>query len=155
MGMTLIGILAGALSVATLADRLEGWFDLYPLTVPYAKTAAVGIIVMVVTYLSLIIGELVPKQVALKNPEEIAIHVARPLAFIAKSAGPIVWLLDTSTNFILKLMGLRPGFERPVTDEDIQRLIREAEQSGVLHKVEREMVESVLDLENRELCERS
>jgi len=149
MGMTLIGILAGALSGAALADRLEDWFNLYPLIAPYGKTAAVGIVVLAVTYLSLIIGELVPKQIALKNPEAIAIHVARPLAFIARAAAPVVWLLNASTRFILKLAGLRPGFERRVTDEDIQSLIREAEQSGVLHKIEREMVEGVLDLENR------
>src|SRR5271166_2505251 len=115
IGMTLIGILAGALSGATLADRLQDWFDLYPLTAPYAKTAAVGIVVLAVTYLSLIIGELVPKQIALKYPERIAIHVARPLAFIAGSAAPIVFLLNSSTTFILKLVVLRPGFERKVT----------------------------------------
>ena len=149
MGMTLIGILAGALSGATLADRIEEWLDLYPLIAPFAKTAAVGTVVLAVTYLSLIIGELVPKQIALKYPERIAIHVARPLAFIARSAAPIVFLLNSSTTFILNLVGLRPGFERKVTDEDIQCLIREAEQSGVLHKIEREMVEGVLDLENR------
>lgn len=149
MGMTLIGILAGALSGATLADRIEEWLDLYPLIAPFAKTAAVGTVVLAVTYLSLIVGELVPKQIALKYPERIAIHVARPLAFIARSAAPIVFLLNSSTTFILNLVGLRPGFERKVTDEDIQSLIREAEQSGVLHKIEREMVEGVLDLENR------
>ena len=104
---------------------------------------------MAVTYLSLIIGELVPKQIALKNPETIAIHAADRWPSIARSAAPVVWLLDVSSKFILRLMGVRPGFERSVTDEDIQSLIREAERSGVLHKVEREMVEGVLDLENR------
>jgi putative hemolysin len=149
MGMTLIGILAGVLSGATLADRLEDWFGLYPSIEPYAKPAAVGIVVVAVTYLSLIIGELAPKQIALKNPETIAIHVARPLAIIVRSAAPIVWLLDVSTKFILRVVGLRPGFERQVTDEDIQSLVREAERSGVLRKIEREMVEGVLDLEER------
>jgi putative hemolysin len=146
MGMTLIGILAGVLSGATLADRLEDWFGLYPSIEPYAKPAAVGIVVVAVTYLSLIIGELAPKQIALKNPETIAIHVARPLAIIVRSAAPIVWLLDVSTKFILRVVGLRPGFERQVTDEDIQSLVREAERSGVLGKIERELVEGVLDL---------
>lgn len=149
MGMTLIGILAGTLSGATLADRLGDWFGLYPSIAPYAKPAAVGIVVVAVTYLSLIIGELVPKQIALKNPETIAIHVARPLAIIVRSAAPIVWLLDVSTKFILRVVGLRPGFERQVTDEDIQSLVREAERSGVLGKIERELVEGVLDLEER------
>jgi len=149
MGMTLIGILAGVLSGATIADRLGDWFGLYPSTAPYAKPAAVGIVVVAVTYLSLIIGELVPKQIALKNPETIAIHIARPLAIIVRSAAPIVWLLDVSTKFILRVVGLRPGFERQVTDEDIQSLVREAERSGVLGKIERELVEGVLDLEER------
>jgi Cyclin M transmembrane N-terminal domain len=148
MGMTLISILAGALSGATLADRLEDWLSLYLSIMPYAKPAALGIVVVAVAYLSLIIGELVPKQIALKNPEMIAIRVARPLAIFAGSAAPVVWLLDVSTKFILRLLGLRPGFERKVTDEDIQSLVREAERSGVLHKIEREMVEGVLDLEN-------
>ena len=149
MGMTLIGILAGTLSGATLADRLEDWFALYPSTAPYAKPAAVAIVVVAVTYLSLIIGELVPKQIALKNPETIAIYIARPLAIIARSAAPVVWLLDVSTKFILRIVGLRPGFERQVTDEDIESLVREAERSGVLGKIERELVEGVLDLEER------
>ena len=149
MGMTLIGILAGTLSGATLADRLEDWLAVYPSTAPYAKPAAVAIVVVAVTYLSLIIGELVPKQIALKNPETIAIHIARPLAIIARSAAPVVWLLDVSTKFILRIVGLRPGFERQVTDEDIESLVREAERSGVLGKIERELVEGVLDLEER------
>lgn len=149
MGMTLIAILAGTLSGATLADQLGDWFGLYPSIAPYAKPAAFAVVVVAVTYLSLIIGELVPKQIALKNPEMIAIHVARPLTIIVRSAAPVVWLLDVSAKFILRAMGLRPGFERQVTDEDIQSLVREAERSGVLRKIEREMVEGVLDLEER------
>jgi putative hemolysin len=149
LGMTLIGILAGALSGATFAARLEDWFSLYPTITPYAKPAAVAIVVVVVTYLSLIIGELVPKQIALKNPETIAIRVARPLAVLIRSAAPVIWLLDISTKFILRVAGLRPGFERKVTDEDIQSLVREAERSGVLRKIERELVEGVLDLEEK------
>jgi putative hemolysin len=149
MGMTLIGILAGALSSATLAGRLADWLGLYLPILPYAEPAAVGIVVVAVTYLSLIIGELVPKQIALKNPETIAIHVARPLAIFSRWAAPVVGLLDASSKLILRLVGLRPGFERQVTDDDIQSLIREAERSGVLRKTEREMVEGVLDLESR------
>jgi len=149
LGMTLIGILAGTLSGATIAGRLEDWLSLYPAIAPFAKTAAVAIVVVAVTYLSLIIGELVPKQIALKNPETIAIHVARPLAILVRSAAPIIWLLDISTKFILRVVGLRPGFERQVTDEDIQSLVREAERSGVLRKIERELVEGVLALEEK------
>lgn len=149
IGMTLIGILAGALSGVLLADRLEALLDLFPAIAAYGKPVAIGVVVVVVTYLSLIIGELVPKQIALKEPEAIAVRIARPVAFLAKLAAPAGWALDLSTRFVLSLMGLRPGFERVVTDEDIQSLIRRAERSGVLHKIEREMVEGVLDLENR------
>ena len=87
MGMTLIGILAGTLSGATLADQLGDWFGLYSWIAPYAKPTAVTIVVVAVTYLSLIIGELAPKQIALKNPETIAIHVAPPLAIFIKVGG--------------------------------------------------------------------
>lgn len=149
IGMTLIGILAGALSGVLLADRLEALLNLFPAIAAYGKPVAIGLVVVVVTYLSLIIGELVPKQIALKEPEAIAVRIARPVAFLAKLAAPAGWALDLSTRFVLRLMGLRPGFERVVTDEDIQSLIRRAERSGVLHKIEREMVEGVLDLENR------
>lgn len=149
IGMTLIGILAGALSSATLGDRLEAWFDQYPQIAPYGRAAAIGIIVVSVTYLSLVIGELVPKQIALKDPERIALRIARPLAFFTRLAGPPGWLLVNSTRVVLRLLGLRPSLERRMTDEDIQAMIRQAERLGLLHKVEREMVEGVLDLENR------
>jgi putative hemolysin len=149
MGMTLIGILAGALSGVLIADRLEDWLDAVPAVAPYAKPVAIAIVVVCVTYVSLVIGELVPKQIALKDPEAIALRVARPLAVFTRLAAPPGWALDRSTKAILRLMKLRPGFERTVTDEDIQGLIRRAERLGVLHKIEREMVEGVLDLENR------
>ncbi|HXZ00323.1 MAG TPA: hemolysin family protein [Stellaceae bacterium] len=149
IGMTLIGILAGALSGALLADRIEAWLGLFPAIAPYGKPVAIGIVVVAVTYLSLVIGELVPKQIALKEPEAIALRIARPVTFFARLAAPLGWTLDLSTKFILRFMGLRPDFERLVTEEDIESLIRRAERSGVLHKIEREMVEGVLDLENR------
>ncbi|MGP0092501.1 MAG: hemolysin family protein [Xanthobacteraceae bacterium] len=149
MGMTLIGILAGVLSANALADRIEEWIDLYAITAPYGKPMALGIVVVVVTYLTLIIGELVPKQIALKNPELIALHVARPLALFAKAAAPFGYFVDASARFVIRRLGIRPGFERPVTGKDIQSLVRAAERSGALDKIEREMVEGVLDLENR------
>jgi putative hemolysin len=149
MGMTLIGILAGVLSGNVLADRLEEWIDLYAITAPYGKPMAIGIVVLAVTYLSLIIGELVPKQIALKNPELIALRVARPLTLFANAAAPLGYFLDVSARFVIRRLGMRPGFERPVTGEDIQSLVRAAERSGALDKIEREMVEGVLDLENR------
>jgi len=96
-----------------------------------------------------VIGELVPKHIALKDPELIASRVARPLAFLTKAAGPLVSILSGSTDFIVRLMGLRPGFERPVTEEEIHDVIEQGEKSGAIHTTERDMIEGVLDLADR------
>jgi putative hemolysin len=149
VGLTSIGILAGAFSGATLAHRVDAWLDLFPIIAPYSKPVAVAIIVISVTYLSLVVGELAPKQIALKDPEAIAVRVARPLAWFTRTATPLVWLLNISTASILGLLGLRPGFERHVTDEDVLGVIIEGEKSGLIHAGEREMIEEVLDLTDR------
>jgi len=149
IGMTFTAIVAGTFSGATLAKRLEDVLLSYPMVAPYAKTLAIGIVVVVVTYLTLVIGELVPKHVALKDPEAIASRVARPLTFLTKAAAPLVFFLSRSTDFIVSLMGLRPGFERPVTEEEIHDLIEQGEKSGAIHAAERDMIEGVLDLEDR------
>ncbi len=149
VGLTSIGILAGAFSGVTLAQRLDVWLDLFPAVAPYSKPVAIAMIVIAVTYLSLVVGELAPKQIALKNPEAIAVRVARPLAWFTRVAAPLVWLLNISSASILGLLGLRPGFERRVTDEDILGVIIEGEKSGLIHAAEREMIEGVLDLTDR------
>ena len=149
VGLTSIGILNGAFSGLTLGHRLGDWLDLYPAVAPYSKPLAVALVVMSVTYVSLVIGELAPKQIALKDPEQIAIHVARPLALFTHITAPVVWVLNVSTVSLLGLLGLRPGFERHVTDEDILGVIVEGEKSGLIHAAEREMVEDVLDLTSR------
>ena len=99
-----------------------------------------------VTYTALIIGELAPKHIALNNPEPIAIRVARPLAFVARAAAPVIWLLNASTQLLLRLLYLQPRFERAVTEEDIHYLVAEGARLGVIHTVERDMIEGVLDL---------
>jgi putative hemolysin len=149
VGLTSIGILAGAFSGVTLAHRVDAWLDLFPLIAPFSKPVAVAMVVISVTYVSLVVGELAPKQIALKNPEAIAVRVARPLAWFTRVAGPLVWLLNISTVSMLGLLGLRPGFERHVTDEDVLGVIIEGEKSGLIHAAEREMIEEVLDLTDR------
>jgi putative hemolysin len=145
-GMTLTGILAGAFSGATLADRIEEWVGFNTAITAYAKPISIGVIVVAVTYFTLVIGELVPKQVALKNPEAIAVRVAPAIAVFARAAVPVLWLLNLSSNFVLCFLRQGPGFERRVTDEDILSLVREGEKSGLLHSDERKLVEGVLDL---------
>jgi putative hemolysin len=149
MGTTLVGILVGALSGATIADRIEGWVGLYSALAPYAKPVSIVVLVVPVTYLSLIIGELVPKQIALKNPEAIAVRVAPAVALLARAATPVLRVLNLSSSCLLRLMGQRPGFERGVTDEDIVGLVMEGERSGLVHADERKIVEGVLDLGDR------
>jgi len=149
VGLTSIGILAGAFSGVTLAERVNNWLDLFPAIAPYSKPVAIAGIVIFVTFLSLVVGELAPKQIALKDPEAIAVRVARPLAWFTQAATPLVWLLNVSTASILGLLGVRPGFERRVTDEDILGVIIEGEKSGLIHAAEREMIEGVLDLTDR------
>jgi putative hemolysin len=149
VGLTSIGILNGAFSGVTLAHRLDIWLDLFPAIAPYSKPVAIAAVVISVTYLSLVAGELAPKQIALKDPEAIAVRVARPLAWFTRVASPVVWLLNTTTASILGLLGLRPGFERRVTDEDILGVIIEGEKAGLIHAAEREMIEGVLDLTDR------
>lgn len=149
VGLTAIGVLAGAFSAVTLAQRIDAWLDLFPTIAPYSKPAALSIVVICVTYVSLVVGELAPKQIALKDPEAIAVRVAGPLALFTWAAAPLVRLLNVSTFSVLGLLGLRPGFERHVTDEDILGVILEGEKSGLIHAAEREMIEGVLDLTNR------
>jgi putative hemolysin len=149
VGLASIGIFAGAFSGVTLAQRIDVWLDLFPTIAPYSKPVALAIIVVAVTYFTLVIGELAPKQIALKNPEAIAVRIARPMAFFTRVAAPLVWLLNVSTVPVLGLLGLRPGFERHVTDEDILGVIIEGEKSGLIHAAEREMIEDVLDLSDR------
>src|SRR5208282_2773299 len=149
IGVTFTAIVAGTFSGATLAKRLQDFLLAYPVVGPYAQPIAIGIVVVAVTYLTLVVGELVPKHVALKDPEAIASRVARPLALLTKAAAPLVTFLSGTTDFIVRLMGLRPGFERPVTEEEIHDLIEEGEKSGAIHASEREMIEGVLDLADR------
>jgi putative hemolysin len=111
VGLTSIPIMAGAFSGVTLAQRVDAWLDLFPVIAPYGKPAAVAIVVACVTYVSLVIGELAPKQIALKNPEAIAVRVSRPLVVFTRLASPIVWLLDVSTVSVLGLFGFWSGFE--------------------------------------------
>jgi putative hemolysin len=151
VGLTTVGIGAGAFSGATLARRADQWLDVFPAIAPYSKPLGFVMVVASVTCLSLIVGELAPKQIALKNPEAIAMRVARPMFLFTRMAAPVVWLLNLMTTWLLSLLGLRPGFERRVTDEDIMGVLIEGERSGLIHAAEREMIEGVLDLTERKV----
>ncbi len=149
IGITLVGVLSGAFSGATLGDRFSNWLMDNGMSANMSYVVGVGVIVTAITYLSLIIGELVPKQIALRNPEAIAVRVAPAMMLLSRIAAPVVWVLDHSGNVVLRLLGHRPGSESAVTEEEIKLLVMEAERAGVLESAERNMITSVLRLGDR------
>jgi len=146
IGFTTTATIAGIFSGATLADRLGDAIAAYPSFAAYAKPVAIFAVAIAVTYAALVIGELVPKQIALSNPEPIAMRVARPLSLVAEAAAPMVWLLNASARSLLRLLPVRPRPEQSVTEEDIHLVVSEGARLGVIHNVERDMIEGVLDL---------
>jgi putative hemolysin len=149
IGITLVGILAGAFSGAALSQRfdtvLEGWGIPTRIAEPLAYVLVLGFI----TYLSVVIGELVPKNLALKNPEAIACALAPPMALLSRMAKPVVWFLDASTKVIFRLLGGDAEAASSVTDEEIKTIVAEAESAGVIETDERKMISGVLRLGDR------
>ena len=147
IGITLIGIFAGAFGGATLADKLDAWLTAtFPALVPYSSELALGLVVAMITYLSLIIGELVPKHLALRDAERLAAAVAWPMRIVAWIGSPLVWLLDLSTRAVLHLLGVSSIPAHRITDEEIKTLIAEAAASGVVERAEQEMISGVMRL---------
>jgi putative hemolysin len=146
IGFTTTATLAGIFSGATLAERLEEFLYLVPILATYGKPLSIVVVTIGVTSTALVIGELAPKHIALNNPEPIAVRVARPLALVARAAAPVIWLLNASTRLLLRLLRLRPRVERALTEDDIHYLVAEGARLGVIHAVERDMIEGVLDL---------
>ncbi|HEV7338956.1 MULTISPECIES: hemolysin family protein [Bosea] len=150
IGITLVGVLSGAFSGATLGTRLSDWLrDEQGFSNAVADGVGVGTVVVAITYLSLIIGELVPKQIALRDPERVAARVAPAMALLAKIGSPLVWLLDISGKTVLALLGQKGESEEKVTEEEVRTIIAEAETAGVLERDEREMISGVMRLADR------
>lgn len=149
IGITLVGVLSGAFSGATLGQRLSAWLIESGLSRGVADTLGVGIVVGVITYASLIIGELVPKQIALRNPESVAVKVAPAMIWLARVSSPVVWVLDVSGKLILRALGHDGETGEQVTEDEIRSLVREAEDAGVLEPGEKEMIAGVMRLGDR------
>jgi putative hemolysin len=148
LGITLVGVFAGVYGGDTLAQRLEGWMLTVPWLAPHAHWLALGVVVLAITFLSLVIGELVPKRLALREPEGIARFLARPMRGLSKVLGPLVSLLAGATDSILRLFGISAHSEPTVTDEEVVDLMQEGRDAGVFDEAEQEMVESVLSLDS-------
>ena len=149
IGITLVGVLSGAFSGATLGLRLSIFLESVGVSDRVADPTGVGIVVALITYFSLIAGELVPKQIALRDPEKVASRVAPAMAMIARIAAPLVWLLDISGRGLLWLLGQRGESEEKVTDEEIKMLVAEAEHHGTIESDERRMIAGVMRLGDR------
>lgn len=146
IGITLVGVFLGAVGGARFADPLSRVVAGVPVLAPYADALALGTVVIAITFVSMVLGELVPKRIALHNPERIASTLAGPMMFISKLFKPFVWLLGRLTDLVLQIMGIRPGNEPPVTEEEIQLLIDQGTQAGVFEEAEHDMVEGVFSL---------
>jgi putative hemolysin len=149
IGITLVGVLSGAFSGATLGTRLTNWLSEQGMPQNFADWLGVGGVVVVITYMSLIVGELVPKQIALRAPELVAAKVAPAMKMVATIGAPVVWFLDISGRFLLALLGQSGESNEKVTDEEIRTVLAEAHSAGVIETEESAMISGVMRLADR------
>lgn len=149
VGITLVAILEGTFGGARIADDVQVWLERVPVLRPVAGSLALALVVLVITYVTLVIGELVPKQLALRRPEAIAVRVARPLGFLAALTAPVVWILGISSEAVLRLLRVNRSARQAVTEEELKALLAEGAQAGVLETGEREMIERLLRLADK------
>jgi len=148
-GITLIGILTGVFGGDQLGTRLAVPLARVPGLAPYAATLALGLTVIVITFLTLVFGELVPKQLALRTPERVAVIIAPPLAVLAKVAAPVVWLLGQATTLVLRAFGPAGADRRAMSEEELKAMLVEGAETGVLETEERDIIERVLRLADK------
>jgi len=151
IGITLIDVLTGAVAGATLANYLANAVEKIPFFAPYSHTIGLLVVVVTITYFSLILGELVPKRLAMQNPEKIASAVAGPMVFISKIFSPIIRIISASTEIVLRIIGIHPSKEPPVTEEELHVLIDQGTEAGIFESAEQDMVAGVFRLGDRRL----
>jgi putative hemolysin len=149
IGITLVSMFTGVLGGATLAAQLTKLLVKIPWLVPYASGVSLVLVVLLTTYFSLVLGELIPKRLGLNNPEKIASRVAGFMTFISKISAPIIHLLTASTDLGLRILGVSPNSEPPITEEEIKGLVEAGTQVGVFEETEQDMIEGVFRLNDR------
>lgn len=149
IGITLIAILTGAVGERTLTDRLSINLQEFPQLKGYSETLAFGIVVIAITYVSLVFGELLPKRLALHNPERIAAAMSGSINFVSRLCAPAVVLINGSTNLVIRVFGLRPSAEPPVTEEEIKVMMEQGTEAGVFEEAEHDIVKSIFKLGDR------
>ena len=153
IGITLIGVLNGAYSGASLGEPMSQRVEQLGLSHDTAETVGFGLVIVIVTYLSLIVGELVPKQFALRSPEPIAVLMARPMQWLSRLTAPFVWLLDRTSALIFKVLGLDRESKNQVTAEELHLVVAEAQTAGVLEEDERAIISGIVRLADRPVRE--
>ncbi len=149
VGITLVGVLTGVFGGARLAAHIEDDFEHIPVLAPFAEPLAFALVVVATTYLTLVLGELVPKQLALRRPEHVAASVAGPIALLARVVGPAVWLLGQSSALVMRVFGWNRLPQQRVTEEDLKALLAEGAQEGVLEHEEHDMISRLLRLADK------
>lgn len=149
VGITLIGVLTGAVGGATIAEALAAEIGKIAALTRYAHSISLVVVVILITFFSMLIGELVPKRLGLQNAEKIASRIAGTMSIIAALFSPVVWILGKATDFILRLLGVKPTKDLPVTEEELQVLLDQGTQAGVFEESEQDMVEGVFSLSGR------
>ncbi|MCU0770411.1 MAG: hemolysin family protein [Verrucomicrobia bacterium] len=149
IGITLVGLLAGTFGGITVAEQIAAALQPFALVEPYAEAIGVVVVVVVLTYFSLVLGELVPKRLALENPEGIARRLARPMDFLSRLTRPAIYLLGLSTEGLMRLLGRSAEKPAPISEEEVKLLVEEGTEAGVFHEAEPRMVESVLAFDRR------
>ena len=151
IGITLIGILLGVFSGENLTHTVAEFLGQFSLLNPYAHQIAVGIIVILVTYLSIVFGELLPKRIGMTFPEPIAMVLAKPMKFVSLLTSPFVWLLMSTNDLFLKILGIRKSNDSNVSEEEIKSLIKEGTEGGEIQDIEHQIVERVFELGDRKV----
>jgi len=151
IGITLIGILTGIYSGDKITTDVQEFIATFEVLAPYSKSIGVGIVVVVLTFFSLVLGELLPKRIGLNYPEAIAKAVAVPMKIISQVTMPFIWLLTTSTDFLLKIFKIKPTADGKVTEEEIKAIIKEGTEDGEIQEIEHDIVERVFHIGDRKV----
>ena len=149
VGITLVSVLAGVFGGARVAARLQVWVATVPALQPFAESLSLAIVVVLTTYLTLVVGELVPKQLALRRPEGVAAVVAPALSLLSRVGAPVVWLLGKSSSLVLRLFGAHADDRQGITEEELSAVLAEGTEEGVLESEERDMIERLLRLADK------
>lgn len=153
IGITLIGILTGIFSGDKMTSSIKALVENIEYFRPYSNSIAVFLVVMIITYLSIVFGELIPKRIGLAFPESIAAFVARPMSFLSTITKPFIWLLTKTNNVVLKLFGFEDQLEANATEEEIKSIIQDSAESGVIRQIEHGIVQRVFSLGDRKVAE--